>query len=262
MPRGGILTNVSLHNRQAWDREVLQGNPATIPLSSREIQTATGGLTNFSMTGGRIVPEPWLKGIKGSKVLCLALGGGQQVPLLAAAGAVVTSVENSPAQLQRDKDVAAENNLKIDCVLADMQSLDFLGKRCFDRIFIGLGLQFIESPSLVWGQAAKLLPADGQLIAALVNPVQYIFEWPSYSNGEFRASHPLPYSDIHSLTKGQRQERFDENDPIEFGHTFQQLFGDLCEAGFSIHGFMEDTAASDPFSKYMATYFVINAKLR
>ena len=253
-------TQVSRHNRAAWDREVLHRNPATIPVSKDALAAAAAGLAGFSMTGGRSVPQPWLEGLRGSRVLCLALGGGQQVPLLAAGGAKVTSVENSPAQLQLDKDAATDNGLTVECILADMQALDFLGGRTFDRIFVGLGLQFIESPSLVWKSAASLLASGGQLLSALVNPVQYLFEWPGYADGEFRVAHALPYSDLHSLTPEQRLARFAEADPLEFGHTFEELLGDQCEAGFQIQGFIEDNAPSDPFSKYMASYFVVNAR--
>jgi SAM-dependent methyltransferase len=260
--RESALKNVVAHNREAWDREAGRNNPATIPVSVDQIAQAARGLTNFSLTGGRRVPPCWLADIAGSDVLCMALGGGQQVPLLAAAGAKVTSVENSPVQLERDRDVARAHGLELECVLADMQEQTLLEGRAFDRCFIGLGMQFIEDPRPVWANAARLLRSGGEVVAAVVNPVQYLFEWPEYADSQFRVVHSLPYSDLDSLTDRERIERFGEHDPIEFGHTFEQVFGGFCDAGFSIDGFFEDVSTTDPFAAHMATFFVIRGRRR
>jgi 2-polyprenyl-3-methyl-5-hydroxy-6-metoxy-1,4-benzoquinol methylase len=45
----------------------------------------------------------WFPPLKGADVLCLASGGGQQGPILAATGANVTVFDNSPRQLEQDQ---------------------------------------------------------------------------------------------------------------------------------------------------------------
>lgn len=47
------------------------------------------------MSPNKSVPKEWFGYIKNKKILCVASGGGQQVPVLAAAGAIVTSVDLS-----------------------------------------------------------------------------------------------------------------------------------------------------------------------
>src|SRR5881275_1041718 len=66
----------------------------------------------------------WLGGdIRGKNVLCLAAGGGKHGPLYAAAGAIVTVVDLSPAQLELDREVAAERRLELKTVEASMDDL-------------------------------------------------------------------------------------------------------------------------------------------
>ncbi len=59
------------------------------------------------------MPADWFPPIDGLKVLCLASGGGQQGPVLAAAGADVTIFDNSEKQLAQDRMVAERDDLTL-----------------------------------------------------------------------------------------------------------------------------------------------------
>ena len=72
---------------------------------------------------------------KRQDVLCLASGGGQQGPILAAAGANVTVFDNSPAQLRQDELVARREGLSIRTVQGDMRDLSAFADGSFDLIF-------------------------------------------------------------------------------------------------------------------------------
>src|SRR5262245_43648334 len=77
----------------------------------------------------------WLGGdIRGRTLLCLAAGGGKHGPLYAAAGAVVTVVDLSPAQLELDRQVAAERRLELRTVEASMDDLSMLDRGQFDIV--------------------------------------------------------------------------------------------------------------------------------
>ena len=67
-------------------------------------------------------------------MLCLASGGGQQGPILAAAGANVTVFDNSPRQLAQDRLVADREGLAIETVLGDMADLSAFPDARFDLI--------------------------------------------------------------------------------------------------------------------------------
>ena len=108
------------YNRKAWDRQVAQGNPWTVPFGRERIEAARRGDLSVVLIG-QTPAQDWLPDpIGGSEVLCLASGGGQQGPLLAAAGARITVFDNSPAQLARDREVSDEYDLGIRTVEGDM----------------------------------------------------------------------------------------------------------------------------------------------
>ena len=71
--------------------------------------------------------------MRGRDVLCLASGGGQQAPLLAAAGARVTSWDNSPQQLALDRHVAEREGLALEIVDAFLNAR-FEGGRHATRV--------------------------------------------------------------------------------------------------------------------------------
>lgn len=94
--------NIREYNRDAWDREVGHGNRWTVPVSSEVIDAARRGEWGIVLTNGKPAPRDWFPELAGLDVLCLASGGGQQGPILAAAGAHVTVFDNSPQQLAQD----------------------------------------------------------------------------------------------------------------------------------------------------------------
>src|SRR3954467_2566287 len=92
------------HNRVAWDRQVDQGNEWSRPISAETVARARAGDWTVVLIGYRPRDPPWVPpGLARPRVLCLASGGGQQAPTLAAAGARVTVLDNSPRQLEQDE---------------------------------------------------------------------------------------------------------------------------------------------------------------
>ncbi|MGW8264638.1 SAM-dependent methyltransferase, partial [Bacillus sp. LR--39] len=94
------------HNSKAWDKKVETGNEWTVAVEQQVIEQAKKGNWDIRVTPMKDVPKDWFPPVKGLKVLCLASGGGQQGPVLAAAGADVTVLNNSEKQLNQDKMIA------------------------------------------------------------------------------------------------------------------------------------------------------------
>src|SRR4030042_3183902 len=96
--------DIRAYNREKWDLQVEQGNPWTVPSSPELIAAARRGEWSVLLTEQRHVPRSWFPAdLQGLDILCLASGGGQQGPILAAAGANVTVFDNSPKQLEQDR---------------------------------------------------------------------------------------------------------------------------------------------------------------
>src|SRR5690242_15201963 len=82
--------NIRAYNSAAWDKLVEQGNMWTQPVSPEVIANARRGEWSVLLTEQIPVPRDWFPELRGTDVLCLASGGGQQGPIFAAAGANVT----------------------------------------------------------------------------------------------------------------------------------------------------------------------------
>ena len=111
-------------NSRIWDERSENADRWSIPVSSEEISEARRGNWSIGLTPEKHVPRDWFPDdMTGRKILCLAGGGGQQGPILAATGADVTVFDNSNGQLEKDAFVAKRDNLVIRTVQGNMQDL-------------------------------------------------------------------------------------------------------------------------------------------
>lgn len=255
--------DIRAHNREAWDRAFEWGNPWTIPVGPEEVQRARQGDLRIILTGTKPVPKEWFPPLKGLKVLGLAASGGQQGPLLAAAGAQVTVLDNSPAQLERDRMVAKREGLILETVEGDMADLSCFKDSCFDLIVHPVSNVFVPDVKPVWREAARVLKTGGALLSGMTNPALYLFDHvESEKRGELKAVRKIPYSDLKDLSEEAKKELIDRKLAFEFSHTLQDLIGGQLEAGFSLEGFYEDNYEnndSEPLSKLMPLFFATRA---
>jgi len=143
--------DIRSYNREAWNKEVDEGeNPWTKPVSPDVIAKAKTGDFTIVLTENLPVPQNWFPPLENTDVLCLASGGGQQVPVLAAAGANVTSFDNSPAQLKQDQLVADREGLTIKTVEGDAADLSVFADESFDMIFNPCSTVFMPDVRKVW----------------------------------------------------------------------------------------------------------------
>ena len=127
--------DIRKYNRGAWDMAVARGSEWTIPVGPEVIAAARRGEWRIILTPEKPVPREWFPDdLAGVDVLCLASGGGQQGPVLAAAGATVTVFDNSPAQLAQDRLVADREGLSLRTVEGDMRDLSIFADASFDLI--------------------------------------------------------------------------------------------------------------------------------
>lgn len=249
--------DVLAHNRKAWDKEVEGGNRWTLPVSPEEVAAARRGDWEVYLTETKPTPRAWFPDLEGSELLCLASGGGQQGPILAAAGARVTVFDNSPKQLERDRQVAARENLEIATVLGDMADLSAFPDGRFDLVFHPVSNVFAPAVLPVWREAFRVLRPGGYLLAGIVNPLEYIFDVPRLDQGEFIVRFPLPYSDLESMSAEERERAFGPDAPLEFSHSLEEQIGGQLQAGFVLVGLYEDYreegVVKDYFPSYLAT---------
>jgi SAM-dependent methyltransferase len=241
------------HNRAAWDREVANDNEWTRPVAPDVIARARAGDWSVVLIGHEPVPRDWFPAdLAGAAVLCLASGGGQQGPVLAAAGAAVTVFDNSPAQLGRDQEVAAREGLAIATVLGDMRDLSSLADASFDVVFNPVSNVFCPDLAPVWREAFRILRPGGTLLTGFLNPDIFIFDLAALEAGEFVVRHRIPYSTL-DLPDAERRRAYADG-PIEYSHSLTEQIGGQLATGFTLTHLVEAPHHADATARYMPGY--------
>ena len=254
--------DIRKNNRNAWDNEVRKGNRWTIPVSTEEVSWARKGNWQILLTPIKPVPKTWFPPLNGADVLCLGSGGGQQGPILAAAGANVTVLDNSPLQLERDHFVSERDSLIIHIVEGDMADLSQFTDASFDLIVHPVSNTFVPDVRIVWKEAFRVLRKNGVLLSGFMNPAVYLFDWELAMNtGKLRVKYKLPYADVTDLNEAEKEKRLANGEAMEFSHTLEDQIGGQTDAGFVITGFYEDRQEplKDPVDPYMATCIATRA---
>ena len=251
--------DILAYNRAAWDREVEHGNEWTVPVGPEVIAAARQGVWEIVLTPTKPVPKAWFPELKGCDVLCLASGGGQQGPILAAAGANVTVLDNSPRQLERDRMVAEREVLTITTAQGDMADLSMFPDASFDLIVHPVSNCFAPDVRPVWAEAYRVLRHGGALLAGFNNPVAYIFDLELAEQGQLQVKNALPYSDLTSMTEEERQRYIQTGEPLEFSHTLEDQIGGQLDAGFLLAGLYEDYSPGYVIADYMPSFIATRA---
>jgi SAM-dependent methyltransferase len=247
--------DVRAYNRDAWDRSVRRGNRWTVPVSSAEVAAAREGQWSIILTPHKAVPRSWFPDLRDLDVLALASGGGQQAPILAAAGANVTVLDNSPAQLAQDRLVAERDGLAITTIEGDMADLSAFAPGSFDLIIHPCSNCFVPDVRRVWREAFRVLRHGGALLSGFSDPVLFAIDTELEKQGIAQLKHAIPYSDVTSLGEEERRRFLEAGEPLAFGHTLEDQLGGQTDAGFMIAGFYGDThVEGDVVSRYMPCF--------
>lgn len=259
--------DVLAHNRAAWNRECRAGGRWSIPVDRAAIERARAGECDVILTPDKVVPSDWLGPLRGKRVLCLASAGGQQAPLLAAAGASVLSVDISDEQLANDAAVAAREALDLRTLRADMADLGALEASEFDLVFHPVSNVFVPDLQPVWAGCARVLRPDGVLLAGFMNPAFFLFDHDEAERtGRLDVRFRLPYREDDGDTPGTqltaaRKAQLAAGDAVQFSHSLQAQIGGLLAAGFVLTDLYEDhwQGAGTPLDACMPTSLAIRA---
>jgi SAM-dependent methyltransferase len=243
------------HNRRAWDALVRERQRHTKPARDDDFTDALAAINADGWLGATIA---------GKRVLCLAAGGGRQSALYAAAGAIVTVVDLSPAMLALDREVAAERGLNIRAIEASMDDLSMLDDAEFDVVVQPVSTCYVPDIGRVYREVARVVVRGGLYISQHKQPASlqadvrpstrgYELVEPYYREG------PLP-----AVLGSQHREP----GTLEYLHRWEELLGGLCRAGFVIEDLMEPPHAradAEPGtfghrSRYVAPYVRIKAR--
>ena len=250
-------------NQDGWDRRVEAQGVWTRPVSSKQIERARGGDWSVVLTPNRPVPRDWFGEIAGRDIPCLASGGGQQGPILAAAGARVTVVDASPRQLAQDRSVAERDGLSLQTRQGLMHDLSIFADASFDLIFHPASNCYAPYIEPVWRQCFRVLRSSGILLSGFTNPIAYNFDAEAEQRGELIVRFALPYADVVDLPPEELARLIERDHTVEFSHTLEAQIGCQLKAGFALTGLFEDTdqVALDSWrSRYLPALLATRAR--
>jgi len=256
--------DVHAHNRDAWNAESDSGESEWCqPVETSIIDAARTGNWSVILTPNKPVPAHWFGEVKGARILCLASGGGQQAPVLAAAGADVTSLDLSPAQLAKDAEIARRDGLLLTTIEADMTDFSDRVEGPFDLIFHPASNVFAQHILPVWQECASVLKPGGRLLTGFMNPDYFLFDHDDLdAGGPLTARYRLPFRADRDLPADQQDRRMEASEPFEYSHSLEEQIGGQIAAGFIIEGFYEDrwSVEATPLDPYMPTSFATLAR--
>ena len=258
------MQNVPEYNRAAWNRQSAAGSRWTLPVDPEVIEQARNGEWEVILTPNRAVPREWFGELAGRTVLCLASGGGQQAPVLAAAGSRVVSFDISDEQLAKDRLVADRHGLILETIQGDMADLSEFADESFDLIFHPVSNVFVPEVAPVWGECHRVLRPGGELLAGFMNPAYYLFDHDALERGEEPvARFRLPYSDLERTgPDGPMPPRPDDGEALEFGHSLETQIAGQLAAGFLLLDLYEDWWDDEvtPLTRLMPTTIATRAR--
>ncbi|MCL2092836.1 MAG: class I SAM-dependent methyltransferase [Treponema sp.] len=247
-------------NAQAIDRWVGKGWIWGIPMGPEEFARAKAGDWKVLLTPLKPVPQEWflpfLKegSLKGTRLLGLASGGGQQMPVFSALGAECTVLDYSERQLESERLVAQREAYDITLVRADMTKPLPFPDGSFDLIFHPVSNCYIEDVNHVWRECMRILRSGGVLLAGMGNGVSYLFD----DEDPLRVVHKLPYNPLKNPELYKKSMEDPEDGSIQFSHTLEDQLGGQLRAGLTLRDLYEDFD-TEGVGEYYPTFWASRA---
>ena len=249
----GSYTDVNAETIGRW---VDEGWEWGTPIDHETYRRASAGDWQVLLTPTRPVPRTWFGELEGARVLGLASGGGQQCPIFAAAGAQVTVLDYTPAQLESELLVAEREGYPIACIRADMTRPLPFPDESFDLVFNPVSLCYVREVEPIWREAARVLVPGGSLLTGFDTVINYIVD-----GDEERIRWSLPFD---PTVDAEQAAFLSEDDAgMQFSHTLDEMLGGLLSAGFSIEDLYEDTNGEGRLHELgIPTYLAVRAVKR
>jgi len=244
------------HNKAAWDRLAKTQDRLAKPARDKDFVNPLKSVDGLGWLGDSIA---------GKRTLCLAAGGGRQGPIYAAAGAVVTVVDISPAMLELDREVAAQRKLKLTTIEASMDDLSMLNDSSFDIVIHPVSTCYVPDIAKVYREVARVLVGGGIYISQHKQPVSLQAD-PQSKQGEYKVRHP--YYSKEPLPQSVTPNLVREQGTVEYVHRWEEILGAMCRASMVIEDVTEPLHAKadspiDSFahrSQFIAPYIRIKAR--
>ena len=221
-------------NAATIDQWIEEGWEWGIPISHEDYEKALAGEWDMLLTPTKFVPHDWFGELKGKKVLGLASGGGQQMPIFAALGAECTVLDYSEKQLQSERVVSQREGYSIEIIRADMTKPLPFADETFDLVFHPVSNCYVKEVKPIFKECARILKHGGILLAGLDNGVNYLVD-----DDEAMIVNTMPFDPLQN--EAQRRQLEESDCGMQFSHTVEEQNGGQLEAGLILTHIYGDT---------------------
>ena len=240
-------------NAQTIDRWIAEGWEWGKPISHEAYERAAQGNWELVLTPLKPVPKRWFGDLKGKKVLGLASGGGQQMPILTAAGAVCTVLDYSEKQLESERLVARREGYDISVIRADMTEPLPFADETFDLIVHPVSNCYVQAVKPLFRECFRVLKRGGALLGGYDNGVNFLVD-----EQEKEIVFSLPFDPLSNPAQRAYLEK--NGDGMQFSHTLEEQLGGQLEAGFQITDLFEDrNSAGRLHEMNIPSFFAVRA---
>lgn len=212
-------------------------------ISRETYRKALNGEWDVLLTPTKAVPHDWFGDLKGKRVLGLASGGGQQIPIFTALGANCTVLDYSGEQCKREKEVAEREGYDVEILQLDMTKRLPFAEETFDLIFHPVSNCYVEEVKPIFRECYRILKKGGILLCGLDNGINFLFD-----ETETEVKNKLPYNPLRNPE--QYEESIKNDWGIQFSHTLEEQIGGQLEAGFILTNLYEDTNGEGRLHEY------------
>ena len=204
------------------------------PISHEEFEEAKKGNYRLLLTPIKPVPKEWIGDVSGKKILGLASGGGQQMPIFSALGAECTVLDYSDRQLESEEFVAKREKYSIKIVKADMTKRLPFEDGEFDMIFHPISNCYVEDVYHIWNECFRVLRSGGILLSGTDHFINYMVD-----ENEEKIVNKLPFNPL----KDEKliEELLRTNSGVQFSHSLEEQIAGQLKAGFILKDLYEDT---------------------
>ena len=207
------------------------------PISHETYAKALQGDWGVYLTPTKVVPHEWFGDLRGKKLLGLASGGGQQIPVFQALGADCTMLDYSEKQCETERMVAQREGYAVEIIRADMTKRLPFDDESFDIIFHPVSNCYVEKVLPIFRECYRVLKKGGVLLCGLDSGMNFIF-----GDDETTIRYKLPYNPLKD--EKLYAESLKNNWGMQFSHTAEEQIGGQLQAGFVLTHLYEDANGS------------------
>lgn len=221
-------------NAKTIDRWIEEGWEWGKPVNHETYINAKNGKWNVLLTPVKSVPHEWFGEMRGKKLLGLASGGGQQIPIFSALGAECTVLDYSDRQLKSEEEVSEREGYQVEIIKADMTKPLPFDDESFNIIFHPVSNCYVEKVEPIFKECYRILKKGGILLCGLDIGINYIVD-----TREEKIINSLPFNPL--INENNRKQLKEEDAGIQFSHSLTEQIGGQLKAGFILTDIEEDT---------------------